>query len=382
LANDTIVCQNETIQLNAPTGYNYAWTPSQGLSNASIANPIAVINNNITYTLTITDAFGCSGSDSITINTNPLPLLDLGGNQAACTNGIVQLSAPAGYQYNWLPSAGLDNSTISNPIATVSNNVEYVLTITDGYGCTAVDSILITAYPLPQISFTADTAVCENACLVLTPIVVGNIQSVFWSPASTLNDNTIINPTACPTGNLTYSATVVDNNQCSASNSINVTINALPSAPTISFDGVTLSSTSAATYQWFEGTNLIVGATNSSYVPLVNGDYTVQVGNSLGCTAVSNPLTVNINALSSMASSTGLLISPNPVFDALHVTLNTNEPFAQVRVFNAAGDKVFEKTNVLNTTLIIDTKNFSAGTYLVAVQTKERVYQQRVVVIK
>jgi hypothetical protein len=137
LANDTTVCQNSNIQLSAPAGYNYTWSPSQGLNNANIANPTATISNNITYFLTITDASGCAGTDSITIDTSPLPVLNLGSNQAVCSNGIVQLNAPAGYNYNWLPTAGLDNPTIANPMATIISDIDYVLTITDGFGCTS-----------------------------------------------------------------------------------------------------------------------------------------------------------------------------------------------------------------------------------------------------
>ena len=382
LANDTAVCVNSSVQLNAPLGYNYNWFPSQGLSNASVANPTATISNNITYFLTITDATGCAGTDSITINSNPLPVLNLGINQAVCENSIVQLNAPTGYNYNWLPAAGLDNPTIANPVATINNNVEYVLTITDAVGCTASDSITITAYALPQISFAADTTVCENACVVLLPVVGGNLQGINWSPAASLDNSTIFNPTACPTGSVTYTATITDNNQCTASSTINVDVNAIPNTPTISFDGVTLTSTTADTYQWYEGGNIIIGATNINYVPLVNGDYSVEVTNALGCTALSSAFVVNINVLMHHTNNMGISISPNPVFDALHVVLNSNERILQLIIYNAAGVKIYENKTILNNTLVVDTKAFSAGIYIVTVHTAGGVYNQRLSVIK
>jgi photosystem II stability/assembly factor-like uncharacterized protein len=381
LANDTVICENSSIQLNAPAGYNYSWSPSQGLSNPNIANPIATITNNITYFLTITDATGCAGTDSITINSNPLPLLNLGSNQAVCENSIVQLNAPAGYAYNWLPAAGLDNPTIANPVATITSNIDYVLTITDGAGCTATDSISIIANPLPQISFASDTSVCENACVTLLPIVGGNLQ-ISWRPAATLNDSTIFNPTACPTVNTTYTATVTDSNQCMASSNINVDLNPIPNTPIVSFDGTTLTSTSASTYQWYEGGNIIAGATNISYVPLMNGNYSVEVSNAFGCSAISNPFAVNINGLIHQTNSSGVVISPNPVFDALRITLNTNEDFAQVTIFNAAGEKIYENKSFLNNTLEVDTKTFSAGVYFISVQSTSGIYYQRVSVVK
>jgi hypothetical protein len=213
------------------------------------------------------------------------------------------------------------------------------------------------------------------------PIVGGNLQ-ISWSPAATLNNNTIFNPTACPITNTSYTAIVTDNNQCTASSTINVDVNAIPGAPTISFDGVTLTSTTADTYQWYEGGNIIVGATNINYVPLVNGDYSVEVTNALGCTALSSAFVVNINGLMHHTNNMGISISPNPVFDALHVVLNSNERILRLIIYNAAGVKIYENKTILNNTLVVDTKAFSAGIYIVAVHTAGGVYNQRVSVIK
>jgi hypothetical protein len=257
-----------------------------------------------------------------------------------------------------------------------------VLTITDGVGCTATDSISITAYPLPAISFAADTAVCENACLPLTPIVGGNLQSILWSPAATLNDNTIYNPTACPTTNTSYTAIVTDNNQCTSSSAIMVTVNALPNIPTISYSFGTLTSSSADTYQWYVDNNIISGANTMSILAVGNGDYTVEVSNSNGCTAVSDPLTVYIDAVKNTSNTESIQIAPNPVFDALHVAFNKSEPITQITIFNAAGAKVYVQKAIKNNILVIDVKNFSAGIYIVSVQTGTGVYNKRVSVVK
>ena len=53
-------------------GYNYKWTPSTGLNNSLIANPVASPLVTTTYTLTVTDSKGCTRSLSITINVLPL----------------------------------------------------------------------------------------------------------------------------------------------------------------------------------------------------------------------------------------------------------------------------------------------------------------------
>ncbi|MBK9451193.1 MAG: hypothetical protein IPN95_17645 [Bacteroidetes bacterium] len=97
LANDTAVCQNSTLQLGGPAGYTYSWAPSTGLSNATIANPVATINTNIQYSLTITDTTGCTDSDSIAITARPLPQFGLGADTTVCEQDSIVLQGPTGY---------------------------------------------------------------------------------------------------------------------------------------------------------------------------------------------------------------------------------------------------------------------------------------------
>lgn len=52
---------------NGGSGFTYSWSPSTGLSNPNIANPIASPTVSTTYTLTVTNAGGCSTSESISI---------------------------------------------------------------------------------------------------------------------------------------------------------------------------------------------------------------------------------------------------------------------------------------------------------------------------
>jgi gliding motility-associated-like protein len=69
---DTSIAINQPLQLNAADVnnlglLNYTWTPSFGLNNSSIQNPVAILNRDITYKVTAQTALGCTATDDINV---------------------------------------------------------------------------------------------------------------------------------------------------------------------------------------------------------------------------------------------------------------------------------------------------------------------------
>jgi len=62
---DTTILEGRPYQLNASGGDSYTWSPSTGLSNANIANPVATLYNDITYIVTASTVLGCATEDSV-----------------------------------------------------------------------------------------------------------------------------------------------------------------------------------------------------------------------------------------------------------------------------------------------------------------------------
>lgn len=88
LPSDTTICLGESFQLNAiaQSGYDYEWSPPDGLSDPYIVNPIATPTTTTTYVFTSTDPSGtCDNSDTITINVVSLPP-GINGTQSICQN--------------------------------------------------------------------------------------------------------------------------------------------------------------------------------------------------------------------------------------------------------------------------------------------------------
>ena len=64
---DTTIVVNQPLQLNATGGQFYTWTPTIGLNNPTIANPIAILNNDMQYVVMVSNAIGCFATDTIDI---------------------------------------------------------------------------------------------------------------------------------------------------------------------------------------------------------------------------------------------------------------------------------------------------------------------------
>ena len=65
--NDTTVIKNEPFQLNGTGGETYSWSPSFGLNDAGIPNPVVILEDDARYTLTVTTVEGCTDTDEIVI---------------------------------------------------------------------------------------------------------------------------------------------------------------------------------------------------------------------------------------------------------------------------------------------------------------------------
>jgi gliding motility-associated-like protein len=65
--NDTSIAAGQPLQLQATGGSSYEWSPSTGLNNPLVKNPVAILNSSQAYVLTVRNAAGCEASDTINI---------------------------------------------------------------------------------------------------------------------------------------------------------------------------------------------------------------------------------------------------------------------------------------------------------------------------
>src|SRR5690606_28028509 len=110
----------ESHTFDASGGTNYLWEPGDYLDDDDVPNPTTTPDENVTYTLTVSDDAGCEGVAHVqVIVLPPPPTLTVGGPYVACNGDPVRLFVSGGGEegYVWSPESGLDDPHVANPYA-------------------------------------------------------------------------------------------------------------------------------------------------------------------------------------------------------------------------------------------------------------------------
>ena len=226
-------------------------TGTTGTWSNSVANPTPIIFGNIHSRTSNVSGMSIAGNyvaiwnngsatDSVTI-TVETPVVANAGLDTAFCNGDGYLgggrssgSPPTGlggrgtYTYHWAPSTAMNSTTLANPFLSGASPNTYHVTVTDSYGCTATDSIVIT---LPYVIGNAgnDTTICLGASVMLggSPTGQGNPASGIeyaWYDAAGSGFSSAANPTVMPTVTATYHVYVSTSSCVGAYHYITVTV--------------------------------------------------------------------------------------------------------------------------------------------------------------
>jgi|GEM_PF-525222 len=260
---DADLCMPETLTLDAGAGFaSYSW--SDGSTNQTLT-----VSASGTYSVTVTDANGCTGMDDIVVSVHTPPTVDLGADGLLCPDASQTLDAGAGFaSYMWS-----DGST--NQMLMVSTPGTYDVTVTDANGCTAMDEIVLSPSASPAVMLPADADFCEGDMVTLD--AGSGYSSYSWSDGSTSQTITVSTSD-------TYSVTATSSDGCTTMDDIVLTFHALPmvdlGSASALCDGqsTTLDAGSGfASYMWSDG------STNQMLTVTASGDYSVMVTDANGC---------------------------------------------------------------------------------------------------
>lgn len=301
-ATSTKLCQGSTATLIASGALTYSWAPATGLNTTTGATVLATPLTTTTYTVTGTDANGCTNTATKTITVETYPIVSVTPVLTTVCQGVSTiLTASGASTYTWSPNIGLSSTSGASVTATPPATITYTVSGSNGGECHGTATATIIVNPLPDVQTSIGSAlVCSGDNINIT--ATGAV-TYSWSPSTYLNTTSGANVTATPTSNITYTVTGTDANGCVNTATTVITISPDPIV-TVSPDvticigsSAPLTASGAFSYAWLPSTGLssTIGASVIAS-PTVTTTYTVTGSNAEKCTGTA-VVTVTVNPL-------------------------------------------------------------------------------------
>lgn len=190
--------------------YTFVWSNGQTSQTASGLSSTV-------YIVTVTDAGGCTNTQTVSIAQPAMIVVNSTSTPAGCglSNGLATAGASGGtgaYTYSWSNGQG---SQIATGLAAGS----YTVTVIDANGCTQTGVTTVGQSAGPTANAGADVTIMEGSA---TSLGASGGLIYAWSPSAGLNNPAIANPTASPTITTTYCVIVTDAGGCSDSACVTV----------------------------------------------------------------------------------------------------------------------------------------------------------------
>ncbi len=229
-----MTCVNSTITLSATlsdfsSASGLQWDLGNGdtKSGASVTSIYAQPGSYLVKVYpSVYDA--CTDTAQHLIVVSGMPNVNAGRDSFVCAGSSLLLTASGADTYRWQQvNASLSCTECTNPIATPSATVNYIVTGKNGAGCSGSDTVFIDVQEKEWIAVAMDQlSVCSRNRVQLQATGTDHYQ---WQPAESLSNAAISNPTALPVENTVYSVTGSDSRQCfTDSKDIAVTVRPLP----------------------------------------------------------------------------------------------------------------------------------------------------------
>ena len=360
------ICQGQTANLEAAGNGNFVWSTGQMSSVISVQ-----ANTTTTYTVSLTDANGCSTQIGFMLNVNALPSLNITpASVNICQGDNVSFTVSGAGNYNW--NVGVNGATLS---AQPSITTTYTVTGTDANGCSA------TASATANVSGGSSVAISEAGCNSELTVNL-NGGTYLWSTGA--STQSII-----PTGDAVYSVTATDANGCSGTASLPFT---QVGSFSLSLDSITNtgSSNSGAiqiavsggrapySFNWSNGSN------NQNLSNLAPGTYAVTATDARGCSQTGSYTVQLLSAIETNEALANWTVFPNPTRHTVQIRSSLLDEVLEYSLFDAQG-RLLQAAKLPAQTggqWQIQLQDYPEGMYFLRLQQGEQVRTERLMILQ
>ena len=327
--------------------YTYLWSDGQ---TTSTATGLAAG----TYTVTVTDHFGCKGTSSATVAINPLPVLVITNPAAVCEPNTVNLTDPSvttgSTLYGAILSYWLDaGATSSMTHPSTAGAGTYYIKATTFPGCYDIKPVTVIVNPLPDAVAGADREICLNTATTLGATAIpGNTYS--WTSVPAGFTSSLANPTVTPLITTTYTLVeTITLTGCTNTHSVKVTVDPTSVGGAIASDQTICTGTSPANLTLSGNTGSVVKWQKSTDAAFTSPIDIAVTSLTLSGSTIGN-LTTNTYFRAIVQSGVCNSVASNYVLITVNPAGQVNQPALLVVCNGSGASVIFETTNNSGTT--------------------------------
>lgn len=371
LGDDIITCAGDTVILNAENaGSTFDWTSGEEVQ-------IINVTESGNYGVEVTNIYGCSANDMITVTINPVPDVDLGPDIEFCENTSVILDAEnPGAEYAW--TTGEFSGTIE-----INSEGTFGVTVTNGFGCTAYDELNANVLPVTTVELGADTAFCEGNIFILD--ATSPSCTYVWS-----NDETTSSIQISESG--TYSVIITNDFGCMDTDEINIEIYPSPETELVLMTEIICDD--AGPYTLTEGTPAGgtyagEGVSGDIFDPLAAGigthviSYTFTDGSGCSSTSTDEIEVTVCQGVNDINSNSQIIIYPDPAVNEIYIIATNESAFHAFTLLDITGRIILYDDSITQyKTKILDVSQICPGSYLISFLLNDERITKQIVIVK
>ena len=268
---------------------SYNWTPTNGVSDPAIPNPVITAVQPQVYTVQVTDdSSGCFVTEVLIVHVESSDSfnLQITMDTMMCSTSGFQLTASfdssGPLNYSWSPASLVSDPFLKNPTLLYDTTALYIFGVSDTSGCAnSFDTVSVGQFIPEQLSLSNDTLECTGDTISLS--VTNGVNHV-WTPNPGLIISDPLEPQVAASAGSWYYVSAQDSNGCSVGDSVYVAVIPLPTVDlgpdTHICDGQLVVLDAGNSFSQFSWSN---GDSTQSLSVSSASDYSVTVTDNFGC---------------------------------------------------------------------------------------------------